>query len=38
MEAGFVHKAKVSATRYLEVVGQRGEHYMAVLELLNELP
>ena len=37
MEAGHVDKATVSATRYLEVTGQGGEHYVAVLELLNDV-
>ena len=37
MEVGLVDKAKGSATRYLKVTGRGGEHYMAVLELLNEV-
>ena len=37
MEAGLVDRARESATRYLEVTGRGGEHYMAVLELFNEM-
>ena len=34
-EAGLYQRAVESATRYLEVAGQQGEHYRAALELLD---
>ena len=34
-EAGLYQRAMESATRYLEIAGQQGEHYRAALELLD---
>ena len=34
-EAGYHERAIESATRYLEIAGQQGEHYRAALELLD---
>lgn len=36
IEAGRAEESRASATRYLQVAGREGEHYVGALELLNE--